>query len=69
MRVRMLAGISGTYDGNNWPKVGEEAELPDAVAVDVINSGLAEAVAVPVKEERAVAPTPEKRTARKAVAK
>lgn len=45
MRVKMLAGLSGTWDGNDWPARGEVADLPAAVAVDLVNAGFAEAVA------------------------
>jgi hypothetical protein len=42
VRVKMIAGISGTFDGNDWPARGEVADLPDAVAVDAIAAGFAE---------------------------
>lgn len=55
MKVSMVAAISGTRNGADWPKPGEVIDLPDAEAVDMLNAGLARAV------EQA---EPEKATAR-----
>ena len=43
MRVVMRARISGTRNGNEWPAIGTEVDLPDAEAVDLLNAGLASA--------------------------
>lgn len=40
MRVTMLATITGTRDGQEWPAIGESMDLPDAEAVDMLNAGL-----------------------------
>jgi hypothetical protein len=40
-KVRMLAEVSGTRDGVEWPKRGEVADLPDAEADDLIAAGIA----------------------------
>ena len=68
MQVRLLATITGTRDGQDWPKRGEVTDLPSAEAVDLINAGIAEAVAVSSLEtaavergERAVAAKPRKK--------
>jgi hypothetical protein len=45
MRIRQLIDISGTIDGAEWPGRGEELDLPDHVATDLIANGYAEAVA------------------------
>ena len=41
-RIRMLAAITGTRNGEPWPEVGEEADVTEAEAVDMITAGLAE---------------------------
>ena len=43
MRVVMRARISGTRNGDEWPAIGAEVDLPDAEAVDLLNAGLASA--------------------------
>lgn len=60
MRVRMLAHISGTRDGQHWPPVGGEITVPDAEGAELCAAG----IAVPVAEiavERAVAAPAERR--------
>lgn len=41
MRVVMLAHITGSRNGVEWPAVGEEIDLPDAEATTLIAQGLA----------------------------
>ncbi|MGI5493878.1 hypothetical protein [Microtetraspora malaysiensis] len=41
MRIRMLAKISGTRDGKDWPDVGGEIDLPDDEAAGLIAAGMA----------------------------
>lgn len=41
MKVRMLADISGTRDGADWPKRGEVADFPAEEAADLIAAGIA----------------------------
>lgn len=38
MWVEMVAKISGTRNGEDWPNVGQRIELPDAEAVSLINA-------------------------------
>lgn len=40
-KVRMIAQISGTRDGKDWPAAGETVSLPAAEAEDLIRAGLA----------------------------
>lgn len=73
MRVIMAGVVSGTRDGQDWPKVGESIDLPADEAASLIAAGIA--VAAPTKavaETAAVAPKAEtaaaaKPSARKAV--
>ncbi|MEU0397946.1 hypothetical protein ABZ208_35375 [Streptomyces sp. NPDC006208] len=44
MRIRMLIEMTGTRDGQSWPKKGDEAELPTAQAAHLVASGVAEQV-------------------------
>ena len=57
MKVRLLVSLSGTRDGQPWPPMGNEMDLPDAEARDMITA----LQAVPVTEHRraetATAPT------------
>lgn len=41
MKVKMIAQLTGTRDGEDWPKAGSIAELPDAEAADLIMNGYA----------------------------
>lgn len=43
MRVKMLAGITGTIDGQDWPPVGGVIDLSASEAEHLIAGGLAEA--------------------------
>lgn len=66
MKVRMKVQISGTRDGQEWAARGEEVDLPDNEAEQMVSAGLAEAVdsgakADPVVEE-AIAPEAERST-------
>jgi hypothetical protein len=55
MRVTMLAKITGTRDGIEWPTPGYDIELPDDEAASLVHNGLAKPAVVPV-ESAAVAP-------------
>lgn len=50
VRVAMLAQISGTRDGAEWPAVGGEIELPADEANQLIKSFLARPVKAPARE-------------------
>lgn len=53
-KVRMIAQISGTRDGKNWPAPGEEITVADWEADDLIRSGQASSTDA-TKEENALA--------------
>ena len=55
MRVRLLVEVSGSRNGEPWPKRGEVMDLPDAEAVDMLNARMAEAVPEVEKVEAATA--------------
>jgi hypothetical protein len=40
----MLVEMTGTRDGQPWPRKGEEADLPTAAAAHLVASGVAEQV-------------------------
>ncbi|MFF5421804.1 hypothetical protein [Streptomyces misionensis] len=56
MRVRMKVSISGTRDGAEWPAKGEEADLPEEEAAQLLRDGRAEPVADAPEVETATAP-------------
>lgn len=58
MKIRMKVYISGTRDGQDWPAVGEEIEVPDEEGADLCAAGFAEPVAKRAKVEKAVDETP-----------
>ena len=60
MKVKMRAQLTGTRDGVDWPAVGEEVDLSDEEAKDLIHAGIAEPI-VEDKTEKAVAPKSEQR--------
>lgn len=64
-RVKMLARLSGTRDGEPWPDLGEELDVPADEAATLEALGHAELVAgasAPAKRARkAVAEAPEVR--------
>lgn len=41
MRVRMRADISGTRNGERWPRRGELVDVPDAEGEHLVSAGLA----------------------------
>lgn len=57
MRVKLLVHLTGTRDGANWPGYGEEMDLPDIEARDMISAGMARPVTTFRDAETAV-PTP-----------
>lgn len=60
MKVRMLVEISGTRDGEEWPKRGGTIDVPEPEAQDLIANKFAEIAAdEPVIETAAVAPATE----------
>lgn len=55
MRVRIMVRPTGAYNGAEWPQVGEVIDLPEHVAVGMLNAGSVEAVRS-AKAETATAP-------------
>jgi len=41
MQVKMIAQLTGTRDGEDWPRVGATIDLPDAEAADLVMNGYA----------------------------
>ncbi len=64
-RVRMIVGISGTRNGEEWPPKGAELTVPDAEAADLVAANLAVTVDAPAVESAAVDTKPAKRAAAK----
>lgn len=56
----MRVSISGTMDGKDWPPLGSIADLPDSVAVDMLNAGLVAPVPDVEPETSVAAPVVEK---------
>jgi hypothetical protein len=57
MRVKLLVHLTGTRNGAEWPGYGEEIDLPDQEARDMIAGGMAQPVTTFRDAEKAV-PTP-----------
>jgi hypothetical protein len=55
MRIKLLAEITGTRNGEPWPKRGAEIDLPDDEAETMVTVGMAEKVGG-VKTTEAEAP-------------
>lgn len=56
MNVIMRATITGTRNGEDWPPVGGQIELPDTEAVALLNAGLASAAGARVETAAVVEP-------------
>ena len=61
MKVTMIASITGTRDGQEWPAAGETIDLPADEANALVDAGLAEAAstAASTKVETAAVVAPE----------
>jgi hypothetical protein len=55
MKVRLIYKLDGTRNGEPWPAVGGEIDVPVSEAVNLISHGYAVPVAVPHEQERATA--------------
>ena len=44
MKVTIAVRPSGCINGEPWPEVGEDIDLPDAIAKDMIDAGAVKAV-------------------------
>lgn len=60
MNVRLTGDISGTRNGQEWPKRGGEIDLPEDEAKQLVSNGMAEVV---VETATAPAQAVEKRPA------
>ena len=59
---RMLHTITGTHDGVDWPKAGEQVTLSLSEGSDLVTAGIAVEVAdAPTATEKATVPTTPKR--------
>ena len=47
MKVKLLVGMSGTRNGEDWPPQGAEMEVSDSEGAQLCAGGLAEPVAEP----------------------
>ncbi|WDO09955.1 hypothetical protein ME763_32210 [Streptomyces murinus] len=45
MKIRMKTDVSGSRDGQPWPRRGSTLEVPDAEGADLCKAGIAEPVA------------------------
>lgn len=45
MKIRLKVQISGTRNGQDWPRIGGVVDLPDEEAISYIASGMADPVA------------------------
>lgn len=57
MKVQMIAQLSGTRNGQDWPLPGEVIDLPADEAAQLVANRLAREPEVEPREERADAPT------------
>jgi hypothetical protein len=53
MKVRLIYKLDGTRNGEPWPAVGGEIDVPTSEAINLINHGYAVPVPVPQVQERA----------------
>lgn len=51
MRVTMKASVSGSRDGESWPKIGETVDLPDEEAIQLCAAG----IAIPARDDEEAA--------------
>lgn len=71
MRIRMNVSMSGTRNGEEWPAVGEEVDLPTGEAQHLVAAGVASEVGGEVETATApdTAETRESTSTRKTAAK
>lgn len=60
MKIKMKVDVSGTRDGQPWPRHGEVVEVDDTEGASLCNAGMAEPVAED-KVEKATESEAEKR--------
>lgn len=54
MLVRMVQSITGFRDGVEWPEIGQEIELPEWEAENLIGQGIVKPVPVETPEDGVV---------------
>lgn len=59
MKIRMKVQMSGTRNGQRWPKAGETADIPTGEATHLVASGIAERVGEKPVTETATPPEAE----------
>jgi hypothetical protein len=70
MKVRLIYRLDGTRNGQPWPAIGGEIDLPASEAVNLISHGYAVPVLTPQVQERAtVEEQPERATLPKTTSK
>jgi hypothetical protein len=70
MKVRLIYRLDGTRNGQPWPAIGGEIDVPTSEAVNLISHGYAVPVLTPQVQERAtVDEQPERATLPKTTSK
>jgi hypothetical protein len=70
MKVRLIYKLDGTRNGQPWPAVGGEIDVPTSEAMNLISHGYAVPVLTPQVQERAtVEEQPERATLPKTTSK
>jgi hypothetical protein len=54
MKVRLTYKLEGLRNGQRWPAVGGEIDVPTSEAINLISHGYAVPVPVPQEQERAI---------------
>ena len=63
MRIKLKVHLTGTRNGVEWPAYGEEIDLPDEEAADMVAAGMAEPATKHRDAEKAVPAAAEMRKA------
>jgi len=70
MKVRLIYRLDGTRNGQPWPAIGGEIDVPTSEAMNLISHGYAVPVLTPQVQERAtVEEQPERATLPKTTSK
>jgi hypothetical protein len=70
MKVRLIYRLDGTRNGQPWPAIGGEIDLPASEAINLISHGYAVPVPAPQVQERAtLEQEPERATLSKTTSK
>jgi len=68
VKIRMKADISGSRNGQPWPRRGGTVEVPDAEGADLCAAGLAEPVAQKTARVETAAPADDSQQRQEAAA-